>query len=87
MFIFCYNRTIPKQGLDVNKLINTLKLRAAIIEAGYTQQTLAEKLKMSPNTLSFKITGKSNFDIEEATRICDLLGIKDGAQKAAIFLQ
>lgn len=68
-------------------MVNTLKLRAAIVEAGYTQQSLAEKLDMSPNTLSFKMTGKSNFDIEEATKICSLLGIEDGAQKAAIFLQ
>ena len=51
-------------------MINALKLKAAIVEAGYTQQSLAEKLKMSPNTLSFKMTGKSNFDIEEATKIC-----------------
>ncbi len=68
-------------------MINALKLKAAIVEAGYTQQSLAEKLKMSPNTLSFKMTGKSNFDIEEATKICEILGISDGAQKAAIFLQ
>ena len=68
-------------------MINTLKLKAAIVEVGYTQQTLAQKLKMSPNTLSFKITGKTNFDIEEATQICEILGISDGAKKAAIFLQ
>ncbi len=71
----------------MKRLINTLKLKAAIVEAGYTQQTLAQKLKMSPNTLSFKITGKTNFDIEEATQICEILGISDGAKKAAIFLQ
>lgn len=68
-------------------MINTLKLKAAMVEAGYTQQTLAEKLKISPNTLSFKMTGKSNFDIEEATQICAILGIDDASQKAAIFLQ
>lgn len=68
-------------------MINALKLKAAMIEAGYTQQTLAEKLKISPNTLSSKMTGKSNFDIEEATQICAILGIKNAAQKAAIFLQ
>lgn len=67
--------------------INTLKLKAAIIEAGYTQATLAEKLKISQNTLSAKIIGKSVFDIEEATQICEILGINDGAKKAAIFLQ
>lgn len=69
------------------EIVNTLKLKAAITEAGYTQTTLAQELKMSPNTLSFKISGKGKFDIEEATTICDILGITDGAKKAAIFLQ
>lgn len=68
-------------------MINTLKLKAAITEAGYTQATLAQKLEMSPNTLSSKIIGKAKFDIEEATTICELLGISDGTKKAAIFLQ
>lgn len=87
MFNTCYNGTIPIKGLEVNRVINALKLKAAIVEAGYTQQSLAEKLKMSPNTLSFKISGKSTFDIEEATKICSILGIEDGEKKAAIFLQ
>lgn len=68
-------------------MINTLKLKAAITEAGYTQATLAQELEMSPNTLSSKVIGKSKFDIEEATRICNILGIDNGATKAAIFLQ
>lgn len=66
-------------------MINTLKLKAVITEAGYTQATLAQKLDMSPNTLSSKVIGKSKFDIEEATRICDIFGIDDGATKAAFF--
>lgn len=68
-------------------MVNTLKLKAAITEAGYTQATLAQKLEMSPNTLSSKVIGKAKFDIDEATRICELLNIDDGATKAAIFLQ
>lgn len=67
-------------------MINTLKLKAAITEAGYTQATLAKKLDISPNTLSSKVIGKTKFDIDEATKICHLLGIEDGATKAAIFL-
>ena len=68
-------------------MINTLKLKAAIVEAGLTQQVLAQKLNMSPNTLSSKIIGKSNFDIVEATQICSILGIDDDSRKADIFLQ
>lgn len=68
-------------------MVNTLKLKAAITEAGYTQSTLAKQLEMSPTTLSSKVIGKSKFDIEEATKICQILGINDGAMKAAIFLQ
>ena len=73
--------------MEVIGTINTLKLKAAITEAGYTQATLAQKLNISPNTLSFKICGKAKFDIDEATRICELLGIVDSRKKAEIFLQ
>lgn len=67
-------------------MVNTLKLKAAITEAGYTQASLAEKLNISANTLSSKVIGKAKFDIEEANLICTILGIKDNAKKADIFL-
>ena len=67
-------------------MVNTLKLKAAITEAGYTQSTLANELKISPTTLSLKVIGKAKFDIDEATKICQILGIADGEKRADIFL-
>ena len=67
-------------------MINTLLLKAAIVEAGYTQASLSKKLDMSENTLSAKINGHSKFFIDEATAICKLLNITDEKKKVQIFL-
>lgn len=67
-------------------MVNSRMLKAAIIAAGYTQATLAERLNISANSLSSKITGKTKFDIEEATTICNILNIRDDEQKVNIFL-
>lgn len=62
------------------------KLKGKIVEAGYTQRALAAELGMSKNTLNNKITGKTSFNMDEAMRLCELLGIQDNAEKAQIFL-
>jgi transcriptional regulator with XRE-family HTH domain len=61
-------------------------LRGAIVRKGFTQETLARALKMSQNTLSAKILGKSYFDTDEIDKICELLDITDNEEKAQIFL-
>lgn len=55
--------------------MNVKKIKAAMIEAGYTQRTLAKELKMSKNTLNAKINGKSRIFIDEAMALCELLNI------------
>lgn len=67
-------------------MINTRKLKSAIVEAGYTQETLSKKMNMSANSLSSKINGRSKFNIDEATQICKLLNINNDSQKVSIFL-
>lgn len=67
-------------------MINVLKLKSAIIEAGYTQETLSKELNMSPNTFSAKINGKSKFNIDEIYRICKILNINTNEKKVSIFL-
>lgn len=62
------------------------KLKGKIVEAGYTQRTLAVELGMSKNTLNAKVNGKKPFNTIEIERICDKLGIDSGAEKAEIFL-
>jgi len=61
-------------------------LRAKIVEAGYTQRSLAKKLQISENTLSNKLMGRSAFDVNEVIEICAALNISDNGEKAYIFL-
>ena len=64
----------------------TSKLKGKIAEAGYSQRSLAQELGISKNTLNAKINGKTPFNTVEIERLCEKLGIYDGAEKAAIFL-
>lgn len=60
--------------------------KSVIVRQGYTQDTLAAKLEMSPNTMSSRVNGRSCFDTDEIDRICEILGISSNDEKAAIFL-
>lgn len=60
--------------------------KSVVVRNGYTQDTLAAKLDMSANTMSSRVNGKSCFDTDEIDRICDILGITNNEEKAAIFL-
>ena len=62
-------------------------LKGKIISAGYTQNMLAKELNMSPNSLSSKINGRSEFTCDEVVAICEILSIVDNNEKAIIFLQ
>lgn len=67
-------------------MLDVLKLKGKIAEAGYTQGALATAIGVSPNTMTRKLTGKIDFTIGEIDRICEVLKITDNAQKAQIFL-
>lgn len=72
-------------------MVNVTKLKSRMILAGYTQKTLVAELRerglpMTENTLSAKLNGKSQFYVEDALMICEILGINDAADKADIFL-
>lgn len=66
--------------------MNRNLLRAKMVEAGYNQRTLAEKIGMAQNTLSSRMTEKTAFNVTEIDRICIALNIISGDEKAAIFL-
>ena len=66
--------------------MNTNKLLGAMAEKRISQTQLAKLLGKSKNTTSAKINGKSTFDTQEATIICNILGISDKALRAEIFL-
>ncbi|MGN1433249.1 MAG: helix-turn-helix domain-containing protein [Ruminococcus sp.] len=62
-------------------------MKEAIKTAGYTQVLIAKELKISANSLSSKMTGKSEFTLREAKKIIELLDIKEDKQKVEIFLE
>lgn len=71
--------------VDVNKLRSTMVLK------GYTQKSLVSEMKtrghkISENTFSSMMNGKSQFDCDIADVICDILEVKELAEKAQIFL-
>ena len=72
-------------------MVDVNRLRSIMVLKNYTQKTLAAEMtargvKTSENTLSAKMTGKSQFDCDDADVICDILEVELPSDKAAIFL-
>jgi predicted peroxiredoxin len=72
-------------------MVDVKKLKARMVLMGHTQKSLAAEMKdrgvkISENTLSSKMNGKSQFDCLEADVICDILNLVDTADRAEIFL-
>lgn len=56
-------------------MINTRKLKARIIEQGFTQETLAPVIGMSASTLGRKIKNSADMTLREVEVICEALDI------------
>lgn len=55
--------------------MNALKVKAAVVESGYSQTALAKEMNMSKNTLNFKLNGRSDFTVPEMWQISHILHI------------
>ena len=72
-------------------MVNVTKLKACMVLVGYNQRSLVAELRsrgiqISENTFSAKMTGRSEFNVEDALAICEVLGIEKPEDKADIFL-
>lgn len=72
-------------------MVNILKLKAAIVEAGLNQRTMLEEIhaagyEMGVNTLNKKINGRSPITCDDADIFCQVLRITDNNRKCDIFL-
>ena len=72
-------------------MVDTQKLRYRMVLMGYSQRGLVAEInsrgvKISENTFSSKMTGKSSFDCDLVDVICDILEVEEPAHKAEIFL-
>lgn len=57
--------------------MNSNKLKAAIVEAGYSQRKLAANIPMALNTLNAKVNGKNPITIDEAIMLSEKLNLSD----------
>lgn len=72
-------------------MVNIKKLKAQMALKGFTQRSLVAEMnkrgaKISENTFSSKMNGKSQFDCDAADIICGILEIESTADRAEIFL-
>ena len=72
-------------------MVDVNRLRSRMVLMGYTQKSLVAEMnergvKTTENTFSSKMTGKSQFDCDDADVICEILEVNDPADKAEIFL-
>lgn len=66
--------------------MNANKLLGIMAEKRISQRNLAKMLGISKNTINLKLNGKGCFDTEQATHICEILGIEEAEKRAEIFL-
>lgn len=72
-------------------MVDIKKLKARMALKGFAQRSLVAEMKkrgvkISENTFSSKMKGRSQFDCEDADVICEILEIKCPADRAEIFL-
>lgn len=66
-------------------MVDTLLLEEAIKSSGKTKTYLASKLGISIQSLRLKVKGQSDFKTNEATTLCQELGITRLTDKEKIF--
>ena len=72
-------------------MVDIMRLRSKMALKGYTQKSLVAELnargvKISENTFSSMMNGRSKMDCDFADAICDILEVEEPAKKAEIFL-
>lgn len=55
--------------------MNVKKLKGRIVEVCGSQRAFADKIGVSEQTITNKITGKSQFDLDDVLTWCKALGI------------
>lgn len=67
-------------------MIDRIKLNMKMVEQGYSQRTLANKMSKSKNTINAIFTGKRQPRLDEVIRMCEILKIEEAEEKTKIFL-
>lgn len=72
-------------------MVDAKKLKSRMVLMGHTQKSLVTEInargfKISENTFSSKMQGRSQFNCDMVDVICDILNVTNLAEKAEIFL-
>ena len=67
-------------------MINTKKLKAKMVEVGFSQRKLAKECKISLNVLNETINNKRDPRLGDIDILCEKLNISSIVEKVEIFL-
>jgi transcriptional regulator with XRE-family HTH domain len=59
-------------------MINTLKVKARMVEYGKTQKDIGQELGIAAATVSQKLNNVRPMDLDEAEKLCEILQIDAG---------
>lgn len=66
-------------------MTNSLEFKAAMVRAGYDQKKLAQRLNISENALSRKISNQNEFKLSEVLAIQKIFDIDDKQREVIFF--
>jgi transcriptional regulator with XRE-family HTH domain len=66
-------------------VVNTLKVKARIMELGLNQDDVAKELGIDYSTLNLKINNNRRFYVDEVAKLCELLDIKTSKELRDYF--
>ena len=65
-------------------MIDTTMLTQAVDQSGYKKNAVAERLNMTVQTLTRKLTGEAEFTVSEAQELSEMMGFSS-TQRQRIF--
>lgn len=68
-------------------MVDTNSLKSAIAKKGYTQSEVAQKIGISTQSLNYKLLNKTEFKVDEAYRLCNVLDIPKETMGDIFFAQ
>jgi transcriptional regulator with XRE-family HTH domain len=66
-------------------VVNSLKVKARIMEQGLNQDEVAKELGIDYSTLNLKINNNRRFYVDEVAKLCELLDIKTSKELRDYF--
>jgi transcriptional regulator with XRE-family HTH domain len=76
---------LKQHGKEVKAMTNVKLLEEKIRLSGLKKRFIAEKIGVTPNTLSALLNNKAEFKTSHICAICQVLNIQDDAEIKAIF--